>query len=91
MPITPGNANPQANPNTQNGAPGTNPGPSTNPQNIVTNITNNLIPKGVGDWVSNPSNWKHLGLILAGSVLVVLGLVAFMVDTEGKTIVSAVR
>lgn len=59
------------------------------------NALGSLIPSNLTDWLGNSSNWKHLGLLLAGAVLIILGAQFFMgasvAETpEGKEAVSTI-
>jgi hypothetical protein len=40
------------------------------------------IPQSVCCWVSDVSNWKDLGLIIGGALLILVGLIAFATEQE---------
>ena len=43
-----------------------------------------LLPDSVTNWIGNSANWKHVALIFAGGVLVLVGLIAFVVEPDIK-------
>lgn len=56
------------------------------------NVGFNPFPQlnGLFDTIGNPDTWKHLGILIAGFVLLVVGLIVFATDKELPTIAKAV-